>query len=119
MIKVLRKITDEFRNASTLEKFNTLGSIFTISGVSLLTIFNALGGVNLLQLTISFLVFGFIFMLVSVLLAVDLMVIKMLKPSINPIVFLLLIAGMVLIFLGILIFSILSGIDFIKSFENY
>lgn len=113
---MFKKIKQEFKDATSLEKFNTLSSIFTVSGLSMLTIFNAVGSLNYEQITIAFFVFGAILLLISIILAASLSAINSLKKELPTIVLWLLIIGMVLLQLGFLTMSIFSGIELIKSF---
>jgi len=113
-----KNLIEEFKNASSMEKFNTLASIFTISGVSLLTIFNAIGGITLIQLAVS-LIYGGLVLLVVILLSLVtysiLYYFSSVMPSIVTILFSITV-GIVL--LGVFLYSIYIGIDLIKSFEE-
>ena len=115
MFKILYS---EFKEAKSLEKFNSLASIITISGVSLLTIFNAIGGVNLLQLAVSFLTFGFILLAVSIMLVIFLWVLKSVKGDIHFVIFGILVVGYSLLTLGFIAYSTYLAIELIKTFGN-
>ena len=113
-----KNIIEEFKSASNLEKYSALASTFTITGVSLLTILNAIGEMTLIQLAVALIYGGFVIFLIIVL-AMFIYVTLDFFSSVMP-TFLIVLFSITLgiVLLGVFLYSIYMGIDFIKTFEE-
>lgn len=119
VMNMLKKFVADFNDATSLEKFNSLASLISLSGISMLTIINAIGGVNIMQLAISFLVLAFIFCSSAFLIFVYLFLREKYKTFVNSYLIALISVGMILFYLFYLLYCINEGIVFIKSFKDY
>lgn len=113
----MKKILEEFKEASSLEKFSTIASIFTIMGVSLITVFNALGSLNLLQVALTLIYGGIVFIVLAFLILGAYSVLYYFSTAIPSAVMILLIIGVVIVLLGLFCFAVYSGVEVIKTFE--